>query len=152
MRDEVKVAGIWELNWNSPLTESWLWTFVLREFDITDWHMTPVTGIHHNESHTDMSLTEHDTCLGMVDYLAEDDSYTRVFIDEKGDTCLTEFQHPEKAIYFFGCAGRAPTAHRREGDVVVSIPTLMSQSVLWPHQCLLTVLHDRYVKSIKAGM
>lgn len=151
MKDTVKVAGIWELNWNTPLTESWLWTFVLREFDIKDWHMTPATGIKHNESHTFMSLIEHDTPIQMVEQLSEDESYTRVFIDENGDTCLTDFEHPEKAIYFFGCAGRAPTTHKKEGDLVVSIPTLMHQSVLWPHQCLLTVLHDRYVKSLKTG-
>lgn len=54
----IKVGGVWELNWNAPLQESWLWTFVLREFGITDWHMTPVTGIIHNEAHTEMTFSQ----------------------------------------------------------------------------------------------
>jgi len=41
MKDDVKIAGLWELSWNSPLIESWQWTFVLREFNISQWHMAP---------------------------------------------------------------------------------------------------------------
>lgn len=147
--NDVKVAGLWELDWNVPITESWLWTFVLREFNVNSWHMSPVTGIKNNESHSGLSLIEYDTCPQMVDSLKEDDSYIRIFVDEKGDTLLPEFTHPEKAIYFFGCAGRSPTPHKSEGDIVLRIPTLMNQSVLWPHQCLLTVLYDRYIKSLR---
>ena len=149
MKDQVKIAGIWELNWNVPITESWMWTFVLREFGITDWHMTPVSGIRHNESHTGLDLIEHDRCDDMVAEVSKDETYTRVFVDETGAIPLNEFEHPEKAIYFFGCAGRAPTDHKDSTDLVVSIPTQENHGVLWPHQCLLTILYDRYIKSLE---
>lgn len=140
----IKVAGIWELGWNVPLNESWLWTFPLREFNVTDWHMTPVTGIRHNESHTDMQLTEHHTVKEMVDSMPEE--YARVFIDETGAVPLKDFSHPENAVYFFGKAGENPTGWKREQDVSVYIPTIANNGVMWPHQVLVTVLYDRLMK------
>jgi tRNA(Leu) C34 or U34 (ribose-2'-O)-methylase TrmL len=140
----VKVAGIWELGWNTPLNESWLWTFPLREFAVMDWHMTPVTGIQHNERHTDMQLTEHHSTQEMVNSMPED--YVRVFIDEKGATPLKDFVHPENAVYFFGKAGESPIGYKREQDVSVYIPTIANNGVMWPHQVLVAILYDRLVK------
>ena len=140
----VKVAGIWEMNWNIPLSESFLWTFPLREFDIMDWAMCPITGITHNESSTKMSLTEYETVAEMVEEFSGD--YVRVFVDEKGETTLDKFEHPENAIYFFGCAGRAPTEHKREGDLSVRLQTTANNGVMWPHQILVAVLYDRQTK------
>lgn len=141
----VKVAGIWEQNWNVPLSESYLWTFPLREYQVMDWHMTPVTGIQHNEQHTEMTLSEHHTVDDMINSL--DESFVRVFVDETGDTLLHEFVHPENAVYIFGNAGTSPISHRREGDLAVRVATIANGSVMWPHQCLVAVLHDRLVKS-----
>ena len=140
----VKVAGIWELNWNTPLCESHLWTFPLREFGIMDWAMCPVTGITHNESHSKMCLTEYETVSEMVEYFSED--HVRVFVDEKGETTLDEFEHPENAIYFFGNAGRAPTDYKREGDLSVRLQTVANNGVMWPHQILVAVMYDRQTK------
>lgn len=150
MKDEVKIVGLWELNWNSPLVESWQWSFPLREFEIEDWAMWPVTGIRHNEQHSDMQLTEFNDMQEMVQNFAPD-GYTRVFIDEKGAIPLCEFQHPEKAVYFFGNAGRTPAEFKNEerGDVSVVIPTPKENGVLWPHQCLVAVLYDRMMKERK---
>lgn len=142
----VKVAGIWELNWNSPLVESWQWTFPLREFEVGDWAMSPVTGIKHNGSHAGLELEEYDSIKNMVNTFA-DDTYTRVFIDENGATPLEEFVHPEKAVYFFGNAGRTPAEYKTENDVSVKIATPANAGVLWPHQCLVTVLYDRMIKT-----
>ena len=140
----VKVAGIWELNWNTPLCESHLWTFPLREFNIMDWAMCPVTGIKHNESNTKMNLTEYQTVPEMVEDFSGD--CVRVFVDEKGETTLDEFEHPEDAIYFFGNAGRAPTDYKREGDLSVRLQTVTNNGVMWPHQILVAVMYDRQTK------
>lgn len=140
----VKVAGIWELSWNTPLIESWLWSFPLREFDVMDWAMTPVTGIVHNEAYSGMSLTEYNQVDEMVENFAE--GHVRVFVDEKGETPLDEFVHPENAVYIFGCAGRSPLSLKKDGDLSVRMTTHRTNGVLWPHQVLVTVLYDRMVK------
>lgn len=147
----VKIAGIWEQNWNIPLSESYLWTFPLREFAVTDWAMTPVTGIQHNERHSNLQLKEYQTVKEMIDGFSND--HVRVFVDEKGETSLHEFIHPENAIYFFGNAGRSPMEQKRPEDMSVCIPTIINaepgvpHGVMWPHQCLVTVLYDRLRKS-----
>lgn len=143
----VVVAGIWELGWNIPLSESWLWTFPLREFGVMDWHMTPMTGIIHNEIHANMILTEHHTTQEMVNSMPEE--YTRVFVDEKGSIPLQEFEHPENAVYFFGKAGESPVSFKREKDVSVYIPTKQNSGVMWPHQVLVAILYDRMIKEQK---
>jgi len=145
----VKVGGIWELGWNTPLVESWLWTFPLREFDVMDWAMTPVSAIRHNEQHSSMSLLEYDTVEEMVEQFSGD--CVRVFVDEKGETNLADLVHPENAVYFFGCAGRSPTSLKREGDICVKIPTIANSGVMWPHQVLVTVLYDRLMKDGRNG-
>jgi len=141
----VTVVGIWEQGWNVPLSESYLWTFPLREYQVIDWRMTPVTGIKHNEQHTNLALTEYNNVDEMVASL--DESVVRVFVDETGDMMLHEFVHPENAAYIFGNAGTSALSHRRAQDVVLRVETAANGSVMWPHQCLVTVLHDRLVKS-----
>ena len=141
----IKVAGIWETGWNVPLSESYLWSFPLREFGVAEWAMSPVTGITHNEKWSGMNLTEYEEISDMVEKFSE--GYTRVFIDEKGSIPLHEFEHPEKAVYFFGKAGRTPAEYKKEGDLSVKIITVANNGVMWPHQCLVAVLHDRLVKS-----
>jgi hypothetical protein len=140
----VKVAGLWELSWNSPLTESWLWSFPLREFGVMDWAMCPITGITHNEKNTKMGLIEYGTVTEMVEEFSGD--HVRVFVDEKGETTLDKFNHPENAVYFFGNAGRAPTERKREGDLSVRLQTVSNNGVMWPHQVLVAVLYDRQIK------
>jgi len=140
----VKVAGIWELNWNIPLSESFLWTFPLREFGVMDWAMSPITAITHNESHSKMRLTEYETVGEMVKEFSGD--CVRVFVDEKGETTLDEFEHPENAIYFFGNAGRSPMERKREGDLSVRLQTVANNGVMWPHQVLVAVMYDRQTK------
>jgi hypothetical protein len=140
----VKVAGIWELSWNIPLCESFLWTFVLREFNVMDWAMCPITVIKHNESRTKMSLTEYETMEEMVEEFSG--GYVRVFVSEKGETTLDKFEHPKNAIYFFGNVGRSPIERKREGDLSVRLQTFANNGVMWPHQILAVVMYDRQTK------
>lgn len=141
----IKVAGLWELSWNTPLTESWLWSFPLREFGVTDWAMSPVTGIIHNEKWSGMSLIEYNSVEEMVNEFPQ--GFTRVFVDEKGEETLDTFKHPDNAAYFFGKAGETPMQFKKEGDMSVRLITVNNTGVMWPHQCLVTVLHDRLMKS-----
>lgn len=143
----VKVAGLWELSWNTPLVESWLWSFVLREFGVKEWAMHPVTGIMHTDAWSgDLILTEYNNIGEMIEEFSGD--FVRVFIDEKGATPLSEFEHPENAVYFFGKAGQTPLYRKRPEDSSVKLMTAINTGTLWPHQCLVTVLHDRLVKNV----
>jgi hypothetical protein len=142
----IKIAGLWELGWNNPLSESWLWSFVLREFGVMDWRMSPVTGILHNERHAGMNLTEFNDIREMLDSSPD---LPRVFVDEFGECELQDFTHPEDCMYVFGNAGTSPMkipGAKREQDFSVRIRTPNPSGVLWPHQCLLTVLYDRMKK------
>lgn len=139
----VKVAGLWELGWNTPLAEAWLWQFVLRDFEVHDWFMSPVSGIKVTEP--GLTLVEYPSIVDTLDANPEQ----RVFVDEAGEISLPNFEHPEDVIYVFGSAGTSPMRQRlvRESDLTVSIPTIQNAGVLWPHQCLLIVLYDRLIKS-----
>ena len=142
----VKVGGIWELGWNVPLSESYLWTFPLREFDVKEWAMYPVTGIVHNELYDGMVLTEYDQPMTMVNEFSED--FTRIFIDEKGTTPLAELKHPENSVYYFGRVGRSIMREcGRQEDLSVVVPTIRNTGVMWPHQILPVILYDRLMKS-----
>jgi len=139
----VKVAGLWELGWNTPLSEAWLWQFVLRDFEVHDWFMSPVSGVKIREP--GLELIEYPSIADTLDAHTEQ----RVFVDEAGEIALPDFEHPEDVIYVFGNAGMSPMRQRlvRDGDLTVRIPTVQNAGVLWPHQCLLTVLYDRLIKS-----
>lgn len=145
----IKVVGLWELNLNTPLSESWLWTFVLREFHVKDWSMVPITGIIHNAK-TKIDLTEYQT---LDEYFVnQNPEIPRVFVDEKAETELQYFQHPENVIYVFGNAGTSPmksSSYVRDIDKSVRIDTLNNRGLMWPHQCLLLILYDRMIKSNK---
>lgn len=140
--DGVKVAGLWEQNWLVPLTESYLWTFPMRDFGISEWAMWPTTGIIPNGS--TINLTEYNDMELMVNEFSED--YTRVFVDEQGDELFSEFEHPEKAVYFFGNVGRTPLSYKRPQDKSIRIKTIKDKGMLWPHQCMTIVLYDRLMK------
>ena len=62
-----------------------------------------------------------------------------VYIDEKGNLPLHDFQHPKNALYIFGKAGYSPW----HGGVSVYIET---EGRLWPHQAACIVLYDRMMK------
>lgn len=144
----VAVAGHWELSWNTPIKEAELWNLPLRDFDVSEWWMWPVSGIRHNESKVNLHERRNlETILG------ENDG-RRVFLEPEnplrphGGVDLRTFEHPDDALYVFGSAHFDPVAsHKQPGDLVVTIPTVHNKGVLWPHQCAVIVLYDRMVKS-----
>jgi len=145
----VAVAGHWELSWSSPIKEADLWNLPLRDFGVSEWWMWPVSGVRNNEQRT-VQLFERDSLRTILE---DNGDTTKVFVEAPGffdfeTVMLNEFEHPDDVLYIFGSAHFNPTvANMREDDVAVTIPTVEGKGVLWPHQCLVTVLYDRLVKS-----
>lgn len=142
------VVGSWELGYNAPLNESYLWAYPLRDFGVVDWRMWPVSGIKCPDQKVE--LTEYPDIDAALDGLTG----TRIFVEPSKTnfpldvTWLHEFDHPEDAIYIFGSAHFNPTVGRiTENDMALQMPTLNNDGVLWPHQVMVAVLYDRLVKS-----
>ena len=45
MENIVRIAGFWELGWNTPIKEIELWEYPLKDFNVDKFYMTPITGI-----------------------------------------------------------------------------------------------------------
>lgn len=135
----VHVAGVWELGWNTPIKEADLWEHPLRDFEVDRWWMTPVSGIGNRR------VAERATLPEILDQ-ARNDGLTVVFVDERGETPLTDFVHPEHALYVFGKASFSPLSLRKEGEGSIVIDTPANLGGLWPHQAASIVLYDRLLK------
>ena len=133
----IKVAGVWELGWNAPVSEHPLWEFVLRSYGVREWYMAPVSGIQKR-------VTEVRDVLEAVELNPD---LTPVYVDEDGDSSLDPFVHPTDAIYVLGKAGYSPWTASGKSGMSVRIKTKVHGGMLWPHQCIAMVLHDRLVKS-----
>lgn len=137
----IKVAGMWEVGWNTPFMEHDMWEYPLRDFQVDQFYMTPVSGIQKN------GVTERDN-LGTV--INENPDLTPVWIDEDGDTLLTNFVHPTNALYLTGKTLSNPmVTYKQPHHLSVKIPTKLnstSQGLLWSHQVIVIVLYDRLMK------
>lgn len=137
----VKVAGLWELGWNTPIKEIDLWEFPLRDFGVDKFYMSPVSGIDH-------SMVEERHSIEEVLKEAREIGTAVVFVDEKGTASLKDFHHPADVLYVFGKSGLNPlTAYGQKGDLSVVIETKVNGGILWPHQAAAIVLYDRFKKS-----
>ena len=128
----VRVVGLWEFGWFAPITEQNLWQFPLREFGVTEWIMCPETGLPGVVQAADVT-----------DAL---DDRPAVFLDENGEFPLDEFDHPDDVTYVFGKSGRSVLSAMRPDDVSVRVSTPTGQGMMWAHQTLVVVLHDREAK------
>lgn len=135
----VRVAGLWELGYNTPLMELDLWQYPLREFEVEEFYMSPITGIQSN-------YVKEVANLGELIKTQRNLGFEIVFVDEKGDTKLQQFQHPENVLYVFGKATRSSMNYFQEGDKSLVIETPQNTGMLWPHQCIVTILYDRMKK------
>ena len=145
----VKIAGHWEIGYHAPVTEAYYWNVVLREFQIKDWLMVPVSGIKNNEER-EITLTEFSDYDSMLESTGD---LTRVFLEPRTNhqnpdtTWLHEFEHPEDCVYIFGSAHYNPTiGYKRPEDHVVTIKTRIDHGLPWSNQCLAIVLYDRMIK------
>ncbi len=133
----VTIAGYWDLGYNSPLREAERWDFMVKDFDLTNWHMIPVSGIK-----TSVKLIEKAT---LEDIFALYPGVQAVFMDESAGTTLENFVHPTDVIYVFGKSAYSPLGLMREGDVAIKINT-PSVGGLWGDQAAVIVLYDRMLK------
>jgi hypothetical protein len=146
---DIRIAGHWEIGWNTPIKEAELWNFPLRDFGIKIWYMWPVTGIRHGESQWVKLREKH----SFEEILAENQDVPHVYMEpnnpcfkDKGSD-LRDFQHPEDVLYVFGSNHFNPTVgHLREEDKMITLPTIRNNGVLWPHQVLVALLYDRMAK------
>jgi len=138
----VKVAGIWELGWNTPIKEHDLWEMVMRDFEVDEFYMTPVSGIDSQFVHEKQSLEE---------IIKENPDLTVVYVDENAKTTLNDFVHPKNVLYIPGKTTNSPyISMAREGDIAVKFETKWDHTtsgLLWAHQAMSIILYDRLRKS-----
>jgi len=133
----IKVVGCWEFGWNTPFMESNLWRFPLSDFGVDEWIMTPVSGIKSSK------VIEFEDIVSVIDSNPE---LTVVFIDEEGETSLSDYCHPENALYILGRASYSPFKTLKERGESVRIETCKNKGLLWGHQAAGIVLYDRMKK------
>jgi hypothetical protein len=129
----VEVAGHWELGWSAPITELELWRMAARSFGLSSINMTPISGIAARFVHEYAST---DSMIGAFPDL------TPVYIDEGGEVELSDFVHPQDALYVFGKATYSPFSARSKKGISVRIDC-PKMGLLWPHQAMALVLYDR---------
>jgi hypothetical protein len=134
----IKIAGMWELGWNTPIREIDIWEVVVREFNVDQFYMTPISGIRSN------IVTERKS---IDDVLEENQDITKVFVDVKAETSLNDFDHPKDAIYVFGKAGRSPLYDKKENDLTLRVNTPNNTELLWPYHICSIILYDRFLKN-----
>ena len=142
------VLGNWDIGYHAPITEQYYWAFPIRDFGVSDWNMTPVSGIKNRESQ--VKLTEWDS---HTEYFKANPDLIRVFLEPRTkhqtpDTVwLHDFEHPENCVYVFGSAHYNPTIeHKRDQDFIVTVKTQQDKGVLWADQVLCLALYDRMLK------
>jgi len=132
----VKVASSWENGWNVPLMEHHLWYFPLKEFNVDELIMEPISGIN-------KKVTEVESIQAAID---ANPDLTPVYLDENGETSLKEFDHPYDVLYICGRAGYSPwKAHGSKG-ISIKIETPTDSGRIWGHQAMVLVLYDRESK------
>lgn len=135
----VKVAGHWDLGWNTPIKEIDLWEYPLRDFEVDTFYMCPISGIQNNKVEERKDIQ---------DVLDENPKLTAIFCDENAKTSLKDFKHPTKALYIFGRANFSPfLSLKRKKDKALKIETVSPDGgLLWGHQAAAIVLYDRMMK------
>lgn len=138
----IKVAGFWDLHWNTPIKEIDLWEYPLRDFGVDQHYMIPISGIDNKKVHERQEINE---------VLDKNRDMTIIFCDERANTLLKDFEHPENALYVFGKANYSPFLNlAREGDLSLKIETVRPQGgLLWGHQAASIILYDRLMKGVK---
>lgn len=135
----VKVAGFWEHSWTVPYSEWNLWDFPLREFNVDEFIMSPVTGIN-------KKVTEY---ASIEEILIINSTLTPVYVDENADTWMEGFIHPKNALYILGRAGYAPynAVASDPNTISVKVRTPTNLGMSWGHQIICIILYDRMIKS-----
>jgi hypothetical protein len=139
--DIVKIAGNWEIGWNTPFLEHDLWVYPLQEFGVEHWYMSPITGIAKSSSLTEVA--------DIQEAINANPNLTVVWVEEFGKVPLNKFKHPKKALYITGRTSFSPmnAGLSKPKDLSVKVETLANGGGLWAHQAITMVLYDRMKKS-----
>lgn len=137
----VEVVGCWEFAWQAPLNEYDLWIHPIKEFNVSEFTMTPITGIQKGK------VTE----VADINEVINNTDKTVVFVDEAADVTLDEFEHPANAMYVMGKTSFSPyvTSFDETKHVAVKIPSDKNTGGFWGHQAISMILYDRYIKTGK---
>lgn len=138
----IRVIGTWDIGWNSPIMEHRQWNYIMKEFSVDEWVMSPKTGV---EAQRVIEVSQ------ATEYLKEVTDSTIVYIDENGLIELPDFKHPKDATYVFGKANFSHWRSMGSPEPSVKIPTVNNIGGFWPHQALGIVLYDRYLKEREIG-
>ena len=146
----IKVAGHWEIGNNCPLLESIRWVYPLREFEVNQWWMHPITGINNNEQ-SRVPLYEKNT---IQEILKENQDVVHVYVEPRNkaensikSVDLRDFKHPKDVLYIFGSANFSPhIGNKRDKDLAVTVETVQNKGVPWADQILMVILYDRFIK------
>ena len=136
----IKIAGMWDLAWNTPIKEIDLWRYPLQDFGVDSFYMFPITGM------CSKYVKERES---LEDILKENKNSIVVFCDERAKVNLKDFEHPKgDTLYVFGKANYSPfLSMKREQDLELRIETPHPKGgLLWGHQALSIILYDRYMK------
>jgi hypothetical protein len=134
----VKCVGIWEKGWNIPIQEFDLWRMVMREYEVDEWIMTPVSGI------VATKIKEAPDVQSVID---ANPTLTPIYIDEGSGGTLSEFVHPENCLYIFGRTSLSVWRMAGKPENCIKFITPANKALLWAHQSAVVVLHDRFLKS-----
>ncbi len=135
----IKVAGCWDIGYSAPLTEWDRWSYVLQDFGVDEWIMSPVSGIS-----IEKKVTEVSDIQVAID---QNKNLTPVFLDEAATESLYKFEHPENVLYIFGKASYSPWLARKKEGIAIRIETPVSSGGFWPDQAISIVLYDRIRKT-----
>lgn len=135
----IAVAGTWDFAWLAPISEYDQWWQICEEFGVTDFNMCPVSGVDRPK------VTE---CVDYAAIFNAHSNYELVFLDENAETELSNFIHPENALYIFGKGTYSPftgLGMNYPNSHSVKINTV-KPGMQWGHQALAIVLYDRSQK------
>jgi len=131
----IVVASVWEYGWNTPIKEFDLWYYPLKDFDVDEFAMTPVSGIRVNNKVQEFHS---------VDAMIQHYDLPVILCTEDGKDDLVDFKHPKDALYLF---------NRTSGGVIINNPTYtlkistkLNKGMLWGHQAASIILYDRFKK------
>jgi|SRR3989344_6016701 len=148
----VKVAGCWD-TWEATEQEYLIhWRFMTKHFGVDTLYMTPVTGLADKlKNSLDYTESKFVELPSLEDVIKANPKLTPVIVDENGATELSEFKHPDNALYLFGRVSYSPLESLKGEKLSVRIPSWSKHSnaslgLLHPHQAASIVLYDKMTK------
>lgn len=146
----VKVAGYWDIWYQHKESEYDIsWRFMVKHFGIDEIILMP-----NNNTINKIPLGLSEIPLvemnSISEVLAQNPNLTPIIVDERGNTPLKDFVHPENVLYIFGRTGYNPMDElnwQGQSVFVESVETELGNALLHPNQACSIILYDRMRKS-----